>query len=204
MMMLCVINPMPAKRRTTMLLKVPSAKDTPSFGRRLLSVTAASIIDMHACASGAGSVGSERNFRVARPTKPQPMREPARQARMFSMMFTPGTLRPWLSNNDFAASHSMERNSPAMPRSYNALWATLRYKTCSKGSEKITPDTTAMPADPATCARFRKREPSLPRDAALKAPQPHSTTRGLTPGVMPALRPATTIVQDKSNVTNVP
>ena len=61
-----------------------------------------------------------------------------------------------------------------------------------------------MPAEPATWPMFKKRLPPGPREAAAKAPQAQRMTSGLTPGVMPAFRPATTMVLERSAVTRRP
>mmetsp|Transcript_89652 Transcript_89652/g.237161 ORF Transcript_89652/g.237161 Transcript_89652/m.237161 type:complete len:203 (-) Transcript_89652:174-782(-) len=193
-----------ASTRVTKLPTMLSIRETPSLGLCPLSATAASIIETHAVASGAGRVGSERNLRVVRPTKPQPISEPTRQAMMFTGTSTSGIDRPYCAIRLWASPHGISASFFSTPRRSSSSCAKLRCMTWSSGSEKITPLTIAMPAEPATWLRFRKRDPAGPLDAFRKAPQPHSTTSGLTPGVMPAFKPATTIVADRMSVTNRP
>mmetsp|Transcript_80338 Transcript_80338/g.245569 ORF Transcript_80338/g.245569 Transcript_80338/m.245569 type:complete len:270 (-) Transcript_80338:515-1324(-) len=69
-MMSLTTKPIRAATRMTKLLTVLRTREITKRGRSPACEMAALIMDMQARASGAGNVGSERNFRVARPTKP--------------------------------------------------------------------------------------------------------------------------------------
>ena len=69
----------------------PRKSERPRRGRAERSAAAVSIIVSQARASGAGSVGSDRNFFVASPTNPKPINDPARLTRISVFTSTGGT-----------------------------------------------------------------------------------------------------------------
>ena len=75
---------------------MPRYRDVFRFGRFVGSAAAASIIVWQAWASGAGRVGSLRNFFVVKPTKPKPISAPAKLKMISEVTSTGGTSSPLL------------------------------------------------------------------------------------------------------------
>mmetsp|Transcript_47246 Transcript_47246/g.122104 ORF Transcript_47246/g.122104 Transcript_47246/m.122104 type:complete len:208 (-) Transcript_47246:65-688(-) len=179
-------------------------RETSRRGRWASASVAVMTSVLHACASGAGSESSARNFFVAKPTTPRPISAPTMHASIVCPTFTDGIERPCSPISSWASCHGISRRLPDTPSACSACDALSRCRTCSSGSEKMAPLTIAMPDEPATCARLRKRTPAGLCTTFCRQPQQQRTTSGLTPGVMPALSPAMTIVAESRAVTSVP
>merc|ERR1712012_1134936 len=72
-------NPIVLSKGSRKLVRLLMTRDLRMSGCSAADAAEALTMVQHACASGAGNVGSDRNFFVEMPTKPYPMKEPAAQ-----------------------------------------------------------------------------------------------------------------------------